>query len=88
MLILRTIIADLARAYFWMIIVYILLSWFPVTSAGGTLSTVRGALGRLTEPVLTPVRRLVPGFRMGGMGLDLSPIIVLILLQIIIQAVG
>jgi YggT family protein len=40
----------------------------------------------LTEPVLGPIRRVLPPMRLGGMGLDLSPIIVLIGLQIISRA--
>jgi YggT family protein len=34
--------------------------------------------------VLGPVRRALPPVRMGGMGLDLSPIIVVFALQLII----
>ena len=30
----------------------------------------------LTEPVLGPLRRAIPPVRIGGMGLDLSPLIV------------
>ena len=30
----------------------------------------------LTEPVLAPIRSVIPPVQMGGMGLDLSPMIV------------
>ena len=90
MIILRTVIGELARAYFWILIIYIVLSWFPSTgSTGGALVTVRDALGRVTEPLLTPVRRIIPPFRLGGMALDLSPIIVLVVLQVVfIRVIG
>ena len=38
----------------------------------------------LTEPVLGPLRRALPPVRLGGMGLDLSPMIVLLGIEIII----
>jgi YggT family protein len=38
-------------------------------------------LHRVTEPVLAPVRRMLPPWKTGG--LDLSPIIVLIAIQIL-----
>ena len=39
----------------------------------------------LTEPVLAPLRAVLPPVQMGGMGLDLSPIIVLLVLQIVVK---
>jgi len=44
---------------------------------------VRNVLWRLTEPVLGPVRRAIPAIRLGAVGLDLSPIIVLFGIQIL-----
>jgi YggT family protein len=38
----------------------------------------------VTEPVLRLVRPLIPPLRMGMMALDLSPIIVFVVLQILI----
>ena len=53
----------------------IILSWFPL-SPGSALASVYGFLYSLTEPVLGPVRRILPPLSFGGAGLDLSPIIV------------
>jgi len=36
----------------------------------------------ITEPVLGPIRRVMPSVGFGGMGLDLSPIIVLLILEL------
>lgn len=63
----------------------IVLSWFP-PSGPGPLESIRQVLFRITEPVLGPIRRLIPPVRMGGMGLDLSPMIVFLVLQILISA--
>nr|WP_283250898.1 YggT family protein [Rhabdothermincola salaria] len=60
----------------------IILSWFPAT--GGALDSVQRVLFRITEPVLAPVRAILPPVRLGGMALDLSPIVVFILLQLLI----
>jgi YggT family protein len=63
----------------------IVLSWFP-PSGPGLLESIQQVLFRITEPVLGPIRRLLPPVRMGGMGLDLSPMIVFLVLQILISA--
>ena len=63
----------------------IVLSWFP-PSRPGALETVRLLLFRLTEPVLAPIRNLLPPVRVGGMGLDLSPLIVFLVLEILMAA--
>ena len=53
--------------------VYVLLSWFGDRGS----NPMAALLGELVEPLLRPVRRLVPPIG----GLDLSPLIVILLLQ-------
>lgn len=60
----------------------IILSWFPMPP-GSALSSVYSFLRQITEPVLGPVRRALPMPRLGGMAIDLSPIVVLIGLQVL-----
>jgi YggT family protein len=60
----------------------IVLSWFP-PSGPGALETIRLALFRVTEPVLGPIRSVLPAVRMGGMGLDLSPLIVFLAIEVL-----
>ncbi|HEY7034225.1 MAG TPA: YggT family protein [Thermomicrobiales bacterium] len=61
-----------------------LLSWFDP----GMRSTIARLLVDVTEPIVGPIRRVVPSVGM----LDISPIIALILLQILrrllVSAVG
>ena len=71
------------QLYVLLIFLRIVLSWFPV-SPDTAMASVAGALIAITEPVLGPVRRALPPVRMGGMGLDLSPIIVVFALQLIV----
>ena len=48
------------------------------------MATVAGFLYMITDPVLTPLRRVIPPLRLGNVALDLSAIIVIIGFQIII----
>jgi len=63
----------------------IVLSRFP-PSGPGALETIRMLLFRITEPVLAPIRNLLPPVRIGAMGLDLSPLIVFLVLEILMAA--
>ena len=56
----------------WLVLIYVLMSWVK------TASDVAYFLAQLVEPLLRPLRRLLP--QMGGV--DLSPIALLLLIQI------
>jgi YggT family protein len=82
--VLRTVVVYLLEIYLWGVLFpRALLSWFPA-SPGSTLASVNAVLYRLTEPVLGPVRRLLPPVRAGGFGIDLSFIIVFFGIQLIV----
>jgi len=63
----------------WAILVRALLSWFRVAERRGPLFTFRRWLEDLTDPVLAPVRRLVPETT----GLDFSPIVAMVLIDVV-----
>jgi YggT family protein len=71
-------ISQLVSLYTLLIFVRIILSWFPM-SPGGALANVTNVLFRLTEPVLGPVRRVIPSLG----PFDISPIVVVFLLGIV-----
>lgn len=48
------------------------------------MASIFSGLYTITEPVLGAVRRLLPPFGVGGMGLDLSPIIVTFVIQFLL----
>ena len=81
-----SVLCNLIQLYFLVLLARIVLSWFPI-EPGGALATVFSFLYAVTEPVLGPVRRILPPVGMGGMGLDLSPIIVIFGLQILSRVV-
>lgn len=74
---LRSLFCFVLQLWLLAVFVRIVLSWFPTTPGGG-LARVVDVLGAVTDPVLAPVRALLPPVRMGGMGLDLSPMVVLL----------
>ncbi|MDB4368208.1 YggT family protein [Mariniblastus sp.] len=71
------ILASLIHLYTLILIGVVLISWFPVPQDNPVVQTLR----MLTEPVLAPVRRILPD--MGG--IDFSPVIVLTALQFLGQ---
>ncbi len=74
------------QLYFLVILASIISSWIPTTE--GTLpDRVKHGVNMLTEPVFSPIRKLLPPVQLGGMGLDLSPLIVLVLVQILLANV-
>lgn len=62
---------------FWAIIARALLSWFPVRP-GNPFYSLAVILHQITEPLLAPLRRVIP---MIGM-IDITPIVALLLLQV------
>jgi YggT family protein len=81
------VIVCLVLQLYWIaLIIRIVLSWFPV-SGGGFMASVQGFLFTVTEPVLGPLRSVLPPVRLGAMALDLSPIVVLIGIQILIGVI-
>ena len=74
------ILADVANLFVYALIARAILSFFPI-SYGSPMATVASFLFRVTEPVLAPVRRVLPP--MGG--LDLSPLVVIIGIQLLVR---
>lgn len=65
--------------YIVAIFLVIIGSWFPI-DPGGPVARLYAGLRRVTDPVMDPIRRVIPP--VGGV-LDLSPTIVIIVLYVI-----
>ena len=74
-------ISGLLQLYLIVIFVRVILSWFPI-SPDSPIASIYRFVYAITEPVLGPIRRVMPGVGFGGMGLEFSPIIVLLVLQL------
>jgi len=70
-------IGWLLNLYSWVIIAAALITWVSPDHRNPIVKF----LHRITEPVLAPVRRLLPPWKTGG--LDLSPLIALIAIQFV-----
>ncbi len=77
------ILCTIGNLYLLAIFARIVVSWFPV-QPGSAFASVVSFLYTITEPVLGPLRRAIPALRMGGMGLDMSPIIVVLGMQLLV----
>jgi YggT family protein len=80
MFVLGNLIAALARVldialtiYMWIIIIRALISWV----SPNPYNPIVRFLYRVTEPVLRPLRRILP---LGGLGIDFSPVIVILII--------
>ncbi len=74
------------RAAFYGLLVMLVLSWLQVPSSHpiGKLDTV---LRRIYGPALRPLGRMIPPLRTSAVAIDLSPIVLIILLQVLIFVV-
>jgi YggT family protein len=74
--------------YWWVIIIMALMSWllaFDVINMRNDLvRSVWNGVNALTEPALRPIRRFIPAI--GGM--DISPVILLLLLSFVQMELG
>ena len=69
------VVGLIATLYFWAVIAVVVVSWIAPGSNHPAIQLV----AQITEPVMRPVRKVVPSLG----GLDLSPIIVFLILQVI-----
>ncbi|MGO1232578.1 MAG: YggT family protein [Marinobacter sp.] len=69
------VLGLIVKIYFWSVIAVVVVSWIAPQSGHPAIQLV----AQLTEPVMSPVRKVMPS--MGG--LDLSPIIVFLILNVI-----
>jgi YggT family protein len=67
----------LLNLYSWVIIAAALITWVSPDPRNPIVTFLR----QVTEPVLGPVRRLLPPWKTGG--LDFSPLIVIIAIQFV-----
>jgi YggT family protein len=72
------LICSLISVYYIVLLARVFLSWFPL-QPGTAMASIASVIYQLTEPVMGPVRRIVPTIGM----IDISPIVVFVGLQIL-----
>lgn len=74
------LIDTIINILIWMLIIQAVLSWLVafniVNPYNKFVNTVGDTLNRLTEPLLRPIRRLLPNLG----GIDISPVLLILLL--------
>ena len=87
MILILDILQILLNVFWWILIVQIILSWLIAFNVINTYNEFVGAIWRalkaLTDPIYRPIRRVLPDFG----GLDLSPMVVLVVLLVLQRAV-
>jgi YggT family protein len=80
--VIRELVCLVLSVYYIILIVRIILSWVP--SLPEPVQPLARGVRALTDPLLTPLRGIIPPVRIGAGALDLSPLILffgIILLQ-------
>lgn len=75
------LLCAVLTAAVWVIIAWIVLSYVVNFGRLGWDHPVRrlyDALSRVIEPVMRPIRNVIPPLRIGGAALDLSPVILIL----------
>jgi len=80
MLALVNLLSNVITIYIWILILSVVMSWlisFNMVNTGNRfIAIVAEFLFRATEPALRPIRRVLPNLG----GLDISPVILILLL--------
>jgi YggT family protein len=76
-------VSALFLVYIILILIRVLLSWIPRMPYSPTLRAVLDFITETTDPYLNLFRRIIPPIGGGGFGLDLSPMIGIIVLFIL-----
>ena len=75
------LIDTVLNLYSWCLIIWVIMSWLisfnVINTHNRFVHLVGDFLYRITEPLLRPIRRFLPNLG----GLDLSPIVLILLLQ-------
>ncbi len=76
-------VGALFLVYIILILIRVLMSWIPRMPYNPTLRAVLDFISETTDPYLNLFRRIIPPIGGGGFGLDLSPMIGIIVLYIL-----
>ena len=76
----KGIIISLVSLYRWIIIIRVVISWINPDPYNPIVQFLRG----ITDPALDAMRRFVPNF-LWSTGLDFTPLLLIVLLQVLIM---
>ena len=76
------LLSLLVGIYVWVLIARIVLTWIQVPY-DHPVSRMRSIVVGLTDPVLIPLRGVLPPLRLGGVSLDLAPLLLIVALRLL-----
>jgi len=81
------VIMVILQLYWWVLLIMIIMSWLisfnVINTRNQFVEAVWRVVNQLTEPLLNPIRRVMPNFS----GLDISPIILFLIIFFIQQLI-
>lgn len=83
-----SLIADLLDLFLLVLFVYCILSLviaYAHISYDSPVIKVQRVLTRIVDPVLRPVRRIIPPAQIGGVGIDLSVLVLFLVIDVVIN---
>ena len=82
------VILLILQIYVWLLIAAAVLSWLVAFNVVNTRNQVVAMLGdflyRITEPLLRPIRQMLPNFG----GIDVSPVVLILIIFLIENIIG
>lgn len=81
-----SLVCLVLRVYTLVVFARVILEWVPVGDEH-PVAKVRHVLRLVTQPVLAPLRALIPPVRMGEVAVDLSPLILIVALNLLAQVI-
>ena len=75
------LLQQILNIYIWIVIAAAVVSWITPNPYNPIVQLLR----RLTEPVMAPIRQLLPPWK--TFGLDFSPMIVILLIQWVVKPI-
>ena len=82
------IILILLQLYWWVLLIMIIMSWLisfnVINTRNNFVAGLWRVLNAVTEPILRPIRRIIPPVG----GLDLSPIVVFVIIFFLQSFIG
>ena len=85
-----SLIGDLLYLFLLVLLAYSVLSWFTFSGRlnyDSPVFKIQKVLASICEPVLRPVRKIIPPVRVGGAQVDLSVLVVFLVIEVLISTV-
>jgi YggT family protein len=80
------VLASALQVYLIVLLGHVIFSWVPRPPE--PLVPIRLGLAALVDPVLRPLRRIIPPLRLGGIALDLSIIVVFLVISWVLMPIA